>query len=235
LVERNIMRKASFAVVAICATLLWVGTVPAGKGGDSQRITDNGDGTVTDHRTGLMWEKKTGTIGTIPVNPNLHDVNNRYTWCSGDNRDCNNSSSNPSDGDVFIAFLYGLNSGTWGGRTPCDTKGCDNAEPIAGCFANHCDWRLPSILELQEIFDEKEGRCAGGSGPCIDPSFGPTQFDAALQSKSYWSANTFFPDPNSNPGEAAWLVHFGRRDTFLRVFVDGKAIRYYVRAVRGGK
>ena len=24
------------------------------------RFTDNGDGTVTDHQTGLMWEKKTG-------------------------------------------------------------------------------------------------------------------------------------------------------------------------------
>ena len=27
------------------------------------RFVDNGDGTITDNQTGLMWEKKTGTLG----------------------------------------------------------------------------------------------------------------------------------------------------------------------------
>ena len=36
---------------------------------------DNGYGTVTDHQTGLMWEKKT-PAGSGSV----HDVNNKYTW-----------------------------------------------------------------------------------------------------------------------------------------------------------
>ncbi|TMA85936.1 MAG: DUF1566 domain-containing protein, partial [Deltaproteobacteria bacterium] len=27
------------------------------------RFVDNGDGTVTDNETGLIWEKKTGTVG----------------------------------------------------------------------------------------------------------------------------------------------------------------------------
>jgi hypothetical protein len=47
------MRKTSLTVAAVCATLLWAGVAHA------QRFTDNGDGTVTDHQTGLMWEKKT--------------------------------------------------------------------------------------------------------------------------------------------------------------------------------
>jgi hypothetical protein len=47
------MRKTSLTVAAVCATLLWAQMAHA------QRFTDNGDGTVTDHQTGLMWEKKT--------------------------------------------------------------------------------------------------------------------------------------------------------------------------------
>jgi hypothetical protein len=49
----SIMRKTSLTVAAVCATLLWPGVAHA------QRFTDNGDGTVTDHQTGLMWEKNT--------------------------------------------------------------------------------------------------------------------------------------------------------------------------------
>jgi hypothetical protein len=36
--------------------------------------TDNGDGTITDNVTGLMWEKLSQGNGGI------HDVNNTYTW-----------------------------------------------------------------------------------------------------------------------------------------------------------
>ena len=41
--------------------------------GISRQYTDNGDGTVTDHATGLTWEKldRSGTI---------HDEDNVYTW-----------------------------------------------------------------------------------------------------------------------------------------------------------
>jgi len=35
---------------------------------------DNGDGTITDADTGLMWEKQSNGDGSI------HDVNNTYTW-----------------------------------------------------------------------------------------------------------------------------------------------------------
>ena len=42
--------------------------------GASQSFTDNGDGTITDNTTGLMWEKKSDD-GTI------NDWDNTYTWC----------------------------------------------------------------------------------------------------------------------------------------------------------
>lgn len=51
-----------------------------GISGRSLSYTDNGDGTVTDNVTGLMWSKTTGTIGQIPANPPVTDVNNTYTW-----------------------------------------------------------------------------------------------------------------------------------------------------------
>ena len=49
------------------------GTVQAGA---ALSYTDNGDGTITDNNTGLMWEKKGD-------NSTLHDVDNVYRW-SGD-------------------------------------------------------------------------------------------------------------------------------------------------------
>jgi Protein of unknown function (DUF1566) len=46
------------------------GTVQAGA---TLSYTDNGDGTITDNNTGLMWEKKGDNGG-------LHDKDNGYTW-----------------------------------------------------------------------------------------------------------------------------------------------------------
>src|SRR5579862_2365155 len=65
------------------------------------RFVDNGDGTLTDTQTGLMWEQKTGTPGgsvdcatTTCSNP--EDVNNAYEWCIGSFPNCTNA-SNPPD------------------------------------------------------------------------------------------------------------------------------------------
>ena len=65
---------------------------PRGKltwaGYNTARFTDNGDHTVTDNATGLMWEQKTagGSGG-------LHDANNTYTWAN-----------------AFDVFIAGLNT-----------------------------------------------------------------------------------------------------------------------------
>jgi len=41
--------------------------------GAARSFTDNGDGTVTDHTTGLMWEKQSD-------DDSIHDKDNAYTW-----------------------------------------------------------------------------------------------------------------------------------------------------------
>ncbi|MFN2425874.1 MAG: DUF1566 domain-containing protein [Candidatus Binatia bacterium] len=59
--------------------------------GIADSFTDNGDGTITDNRTGLMWEK-------LSDNGDIHDKDDTYTW---DN--------------AFASKVATLNSGTFAG------------------------------------------------------------------------------------------------------------------------
>lgn len=70
--------------------------------------TDNGDGTITDHATGLMWEKKDDSGG-------IHDLENVYTWSTG---------TNDMDGTIVTTFLNTLND-LGGGGTSCFAGHCD--------------------------------------------------------------------------------------------------------------
>ena len=90
------------------------------------------------------------------------------------------------------------------------------------CFANHCDWRVPTISELRAIVDLSVTGCGAGT-PCIDPAFGPTQI---LGVNAYWSSTT------ADPGNA-WFIAFSNGN----VVVTPKANALgglSVRAVRGG-
>jgi hypothetical protein len=107
----------------------------------------NGDGTVTDHDTGLQWEQKTD-------DGSVHDLGAEFDW---------SPSLGPPDGTAFTRFLGTLNNGTSSDGTTSN-----------GCFAGHCDWRLPSIVELRTIVDLTAPGCGQGSA-CIDQTvFGPT-------------------------------------------------------------
>lgn len=156
--------------------------------GGSQRFVDQGNGTVRDEATGLEWEKKDHLDGK----PNLgdpHDADNLYTWTAGPN-------GKAADGTAFTGFLAALNAGS--------------------CFAGHCDWRLPSLNELQTILRAPKPCDAN---PCIDPVFGPTT------SSTYWSGETSAYHP-----ARAWYLFFisGYWTTAPKVSP------YHVRAVRGG-
>jgi hypothetical protein len=172
------------------------------------RYVDNGDGTITDTRQHLQWEKKTGTAtfqtfcdGTNCPDP--HDVNNAYQWCLDANGDrvCDHP-GNPPDGGVFVDFLHALNT--------------------SPCFAGHCDWRLPEVgrdggvPELETLVDLTAPGC-GDDGPCIDPIFGPTELEF------YWADTTFASGPVN-----VWSVLF--KDGFVSFGL--KSNRTNVRAVR---
>jgi hypothetical protein len=128
------------------------------------QYVDNGDGTVTDNRTGLMWEKKSAA-GTGDV----HDVNNQYTWSKAA------PYVNP-DGTLYTAFLATLNLDA-------------SATGMGTCFANHCDWRIPKFVELQSILSAPYP-C--GVSPCIDQTiFGPTNGSGF---GGYWSSSSLAVD-----------------------------------------
>jgi hypothetical protein len=157
------------------------------------RLVDNGDGTVTDNNTGLQWEKKDNTC------PGIHCVNDVYTWSNGD--------LDPApDGSAFTTFLGTLNQ--------CleTTLGSSS-----GGFASQCDWRLPTIDELQTIL---VAQCS--TAPCIDPTFGPTA--APGGPSGYWSATT-----SGDSLDLGWFEHF---DTLDRPNIDAKSSSKFVRAVR---
>ena len=107
---------------------------------------DNGDGTVTDSKAGLMWEKKTTTCtGEITC------VQDFYTWST--------TNANP-DGTLYTTFLPAMNGQLLFGGSQT-------------CFAGYCDWRIPTINELRSLVTVGFPNCT--SGLCIDPILGPIQ------------------------------------------------------------
>jgi len=180
------------------------------------QFVDNGDGTITDTVTGLMWEKKDDAGG-------IHDKDNYYSWCLDANSDdiCDNAGY-PPDGSAFTSFLATLN-------TP-------------PCFAGHCDWRLPTsagccgrptgqAAELESIVNTGVAGCGSGS-PCVASVFnsnctpGCTVASCSCTAPfGYWSGLAVSANP-----DVAWAVWFLYGDVIL----SNKAGDGSVRAVRGG-
>ena len=169
------------------------------------RFTDNGDGTVCDSQSGLMWEKKTGTPGaavgctaaTDCTDP--QNVNNRYTWTA--------AAGEPT-GTLYSNFLERLND--------LKTANDGTATP---CLAGHCDWRVPTIGELRSILQAPFPNCT--ANPCIAAGFpGPTQ------ASDYWSSSSTLSDPDE-----AWVVEFSNGG----VLFFNKNVVSHARAVRGGR
>jgi len=184
---------------------------------------DNGDGTITDLNTGLMWEKKS-------YDRSIHDCFNEYTWAE---TTAFLAMLNDPDSQMFFCVLRP--------EVPCVRDEdcpptpdpfppdiCNNAS--GGCFAGYCDWRIPNVRELESLVDRSR------SDPAIDPVFHKLDCGenvtvtgcSCTASKSYRTSTTdaFF----RTTGVYAWYVGFLGGE----VGSTGKAIKRPVRAVRGG-
>ena len=118
-----------------------------------------------------------------------HDSDNIFSF---------SATGTAADGSVFTVFLSKLNG---------------------SCFAQHCDWRLPTLADLLTILDPHQGQCAGNKGPCIDHIFGPTH------AAPFWSATAVAGNSN-----LVWLAQFRGAG----VLSSNKTASFYARAVRGG-
>jgi hypothetical protein len=125
-------------------------------------FVDNGNGTVTDSKTGLMWETP-----TLACTGEITCVTDIYTWSTGDN--------NP-DGTLFTTFLAAMNGQFVFGGTEI-------------CFAGYCDWRIPTANELQSLLAASFPNCT--SLPCTDPALGLTR-GFSYWSSSVWAGGTNF-------------------------------------------
>ena len=172
--------------------------------------TDNGDGTIRDNVTRLMWEKKDdNNVGGI------HDWDNAYPWS-----------------DAFSVFIDRLNNRCKNNEAvDCTVNGDADCVAVGGpCgFAGYRDWRLANAKELQSIVNYE----VPYPGPTVSPAFdtacaaGCTVWGCSCtQASVYWSSTSLAGYPLD-----AWVVNF----YYGNVNGNYKGNILYVRAVRGGE
>ena len=149
-------------------------TYGAGSDGDVQAgailsYTDNGDGTITDNNTGLMWEKKDDSGG-------IHDVNPTYTWGMY-------SAPHTMNGTMVTAFLAALNSAEgFAGHTDWRIPNLRELQSIV-------DYQIPYPGPTLGAPFHHAATCGG----CVEVTATTCSCTAPAY---YWASTTFRGDPN---------------------------------------
>lgn len=160
---------------------------------------------VRDNVTGLIWEVKAPSNGT--VGDSLHDADDRYNWYKTDSS-TNGGSVGHADDDGAICYGYDNAYST----TYCNTEAFVNRVNEEGlCGAN--DWRMPKKEELRGIVHY------GRTQPTIDSNYFP---NTAIG--MYWSGSM-----NAYDAQFSWVVSFQRGYTYNFSYHDDS---YRVRLVR---
>lgn len=175
------------------------------------RYQDNGDGTITDRQTELMWVKLDDAGGPL-------DKDTVRNW-----------------NDAITTWLDEVNSL----NTTKASNGADGSRvSFAGGYT---DWRLPTLVELQTILDTSVPGCGVSpfTTPCVDPIFNtnctagctntarnPANACSCTVASGYWST---WSDTHDSSG--AWDVDFLDGD----VDFTFKKFSLRVRAVRMGR
>lgn len=189
-----------------------------------ERFIDNGDGTISDQETGLMWEKKIGLDGAVD-GFELHDADNRYPWtgaCSGatpvscrTDADCpGQETCNANDQQRTKLTVF-----QWIEEV--------NRENGVG-YVGFSDWRVPTIDELRTL------RASPESVPATHEAFHgqscgttctewPEPACSCTSPNPYWSVTSLDSDP-----AWAWRVDFRTAE----VLPNRKTDKLLIRAVR---
>ncbi|MBI9074871.1 MAG: DUF1566 domain-containing protein [Desulfatibacillum sp.] len=157
------------------------GQTQAGVAWPGARFTNNGDGTITDNLTGLMWLQN-ANIGMTTVDPaDGAPVGNCILLpqvCSGYMK-----------WQEALDFVAGINAGTY------DLDSC--ADLGLNCVeysASYSDWRLPNMNELNSLLNP------GASDPT---AWLTSQGFENVSTYPYWSSTT----DNQNTNDA-WVFDF---------------------------
>lgn len=155
-------------------------------------FVDNGDSTVTDNATGLMWaQDDSGADYDYGF-----DYVNSLDWVQ-------------EDSDDYTALADGAElkgAMTWQDAfSYVDTMN-------AASYLGYSDWRLPNVKELHSILDYDYSPVETGTA-AIDPVFNTTIIyneNGAEDYAFYWSGTTHASDADEGYGTAGAYVAFGR-------------------------
>ena len=214
---------ADHSYALICAAGACVPCVPTETA--TPQFVDNGDGTITDRQTCLVWEKKDNAGG-------IHDLNNVYQW---------SSSGSAMDGSAFTVFLSALNGNGFAGHHDWRLPTSAGNGPATGQPAEVETIEASTACGptqgacMPAIFNTNCGPYNGSDPPAASTSNPGCTVDGAAGTSSCSCAPFYHSWSGSTVNGAsanAWLECYTVPANGLSS--PSKTDTYNVRAVRGG-